>query len=419
MDRPRIQAIPRSTLLLQKAGDPMNRLKLALGIATLALLPGAASANGNQYGWCIGVGNPHQSANCGGSSGLQSVPLPSNVPTSNQIPSAGTGPGPTPGGTPATITVVPNPPQTVTGTGPIPPVVGQPGPAITGTGQLPIILQPLPQTVLTGVSPVPPLQTLPTPSFTGTGQVPITVQPVPPIVLTGVSPVPSIQTVAAPPLTGTGQPPVVIQPLPPATFTGTAPVGTIQTVPSPSFTGQGLPTIIVVPNPPTTVTGYAPVTASIIVQGRPGPGFSGYSAVPQQIPQAIPQASPQAAPQPTLQATPTMIPRPLPRPVAVVTQPGRITHTQTPTRAAVGENLITRKTGRQSVHDAPRFAAKDGGTWHCLASGHGKRRSFVDGEVAVTGALRHVGAVDVLGRDLPALHPDRTGCLISIRRRKE
>jgi hypothetical protein len=31
--------------------------------------------------------------------------------------------------------------------------------------------------------------------------------------------------------------------------------------------------------------------------------------------------------------------------------------------------------------------------------------------------LRHVGTIDVLGRDLPALHPQHADCIISIKRR--
>ena len=278
------------------------------------------------------------------------------------------------------ITVVPNPPTVITGTSPVQAPTAQVPSSVTGTGTLPIVVQPVPQTVLTGVGPVPQVQTLPTPSFTGTGA----------------------QT-------------IVVQPLPPQVFTGTSPVG-IQGIPAPSFTGQGLPTIVVVPNPPTVTTGFGPVPAAVIVQGVTGPGITGTSAVPPLAPIARPGLVPTATPG----ATPIMVPRPRPSGLTSA-KPGpsaTVAHRQSLTSPPLGRQHVTNRPGRQEANNEPRFASTNGGAWHCLASGHGKRHTRVDGEVASQSALRHVGAVDVLGRDLPALHPDHAECIISVRRRE-
>jgi hypothetical protein len=86
----------------------------------------------------------------------------------------------------------------------------------------------------------------------------------------------------------------------------------------------------------------------------------------------------------------------------------------------VAEKHITLTPGRQAQHNLPEFGAADGGQpWHCVASGHGQRKTLVDRRVSVSGALRHVGSIDVLGRDLPALHPQHANCIISIRPRAD
>lgn len=367
----------------------MVTLMLRIAVAALCVvtwLSSSALAAGNHLGWCIGRNNPHAASNCGGRAPTTGAALPT-VPTVNQLPTGGTQSGQTPTQSPGIITVVPNPPTTITGTGRPPKLTGQPGPVITGTGLPLIVVLPVDPTVIMGFGPVAPLQNLPSPSFTGQGQIPIVIQPVPPQVLTGTSPL-----------------------IPPTGDRG------------PSFTGQSLPTIIVVPNPPVTVTGFGPVPASIIVQGAPGPSFTGSNAVPPLRPIAQPEPVPTARPQQVPMRIPTAVPRPRPTkvPGQVQTQTAApVVHQATPRAGAVGPAMVTRQTGRQPQHAAPQFSAKGGkGKWTCLASGHGKRRSLTDREVQTTGALRHVGAIDVLGRDLPALHPERSGCIISVRRRK-
>lgn len=393
----------------------MVRTAVILTAAILALSPQLASANGNHYGWCIGVGNPHQGTNCAPpDSGTTNTPTP-DVPVSNQLPATGTGPQPTPDTTPAQVIVTPNPPGIVTGSGPVPGVLGQTAPPITGTGVPPIVVDPIPQVNLTGVGPVPQVQTVPTPQLTGYGKTPVVVQPLPPTTVTGFSPVPGVQLIPTPPLTG-----------------------------------QGLPAIVVVPNPPTQVTGHSPVSATIVVHPDPGKTLTGYGRVPVptpqltpgQVPQLVPTATPNATPvlvPPQLPTTPqtpqvgpaqgphtpTEIPRPRPRPTTTATTTptnggGPIKHAPEVTMPARGHEQITIETGRQTPHAPPRFASEDGaGDWACLASGFGKRRTAADADSQANGALRHVGAVDVLGRDLPALHPDHTSCIITVRRRKD
>jgi hypothetical protein len=360
----------------------MNRTIVLLS-AALALCSAPALASGNHFGWCNGVGNPHQSSGCGGVD--VSVPTPSNVPVANQLPQTGPVTGPTPTGTPAVITIFPNPPTVITGTSPVAVPAGQVPLPSTGAGTLPVVVQPVPQTVWTGVGPVPQVKTLPNPSFRGTGAQKI-----------------------------------VVQPLHPQVFTGTSPVG-VQGRPAPSITGQALPTIIVVPNPPTVVTGFGSVPAAVIIQGVPGPGFSGTSAIPPLAPMATPGQVPTAIPGATPGAKPIMVPRPRPSRLTSA-KPGpsaSVAHKQSLTAPPLGRQHVTNRPGRQEANNEPRFAGANGGAWHCLASGHGKRRTRADGEVASQGALRHVGAVDVLGRDLPALHPDHAECIISVRRREK
>ncbi len=368
------------------------RLTSLLVATFIAGGPNAAPADsGNHFGWCNGVGNPHRAANCGtgGGSGAPTA-TPSSVPMANHIQGTGTetgnGGGPTPSGTPGIIVVEPLPQQVITGTSPVQTIVGQPGPTITGTSPGPIIVVPNPPQTFTGTSPVPQVQAIPTPSFTGTGQLTITVQP-----------------------------------LPSTTITGFSPGLTMQTVPTPSFSGQGLPQITVVPNPPETIVGYGPVPAAVIVTSVPGPSFTGIGAVPQIAPGATPTAIPQATPDLLPQRTPVVVPRPRPQPSTTVVSTsggGAITHRPTPQQPPIGPEHVTPQTGRAVPHNPPRFTASDGGRdWHCIASGHGQRRVLTDGEVTSTGALRHVGAVDVLGRDLPALHPEHADCIISVRRR--
>lgn len=111
-------------------------------------------------------------------------------------------------------------------------------------------------------------------------------------------------------------------------------------------------------------------------------------------------------------------PRPLKQPanVAKVVAP-KVAHKKAVTSPVV--NHVTDNPGQQSVHQTPEFKAADGkGNWTCMASGFG-RRSARNGTTSIeSGALRHIGAVDMLGKDLPALHPRRPDCIVSVRRKK-
>lgn len=203
--------------------------------------------------------------------------------------------------------------------------------------------------------------------------------------------------------------------------------------PTPGATPQMVPQIVAVPGQvpmlvPTPTPGANPQMVPQIV-AVPGqvpmqvPNATA-GANPQMVPQivAVPGQTPMLVPTPTPTATPMLVPRP--KPVQTASIPsgtaGTITHSSTVMGSTSAKTQITAAPGRQAQHDAPLFAADDGGKpWTCLASGHGIRRSVVDGRVVVAGALRHVGAIDVLGRDLPALHPGRSDCLISVRRSGE
>ena len=286
----------------------------ALILASLAGAVGVttADAQGQHLGWCIGVGNPHRSANCGTSSTMQTTGT-TQVPTATQLPQTGGGTLPTPATVATTtITVQPLAPTTVTGFGPV---------------GVSIVVRPNPPTVVAGYGAVPqlPPQLVP-------GQVP---QPVP-------QPIPYMAPTLAPPL--------------------------------------------------------APGQVQVAVPGQ----------VPPMIPALVPRPRPTGAGTVTGQAAGSQ------------TGGGTIRHQQQPRGPALGPGHVTGTTGRQALHEAPAFAAADGGQpWRCLASGHGKRRTLSGDTVVSDGALRHVGAIDLLGRDLPALHPDHADCIISVRRRRD
>ncbi|MCR9150724.1 MAG: hypothetical protein NXH83_11160 [Rhodobacteraceae bacterium] len=286
----------------------------ALILASLAGAVGVttADAQGQHLGWCIGVGNPHRSADCGTSSTMQTTGT-TQVPTATQLPQTSGGTLPTPATVATTtITVQPLAPTTVTGFGPV------------GAS---IVVRPNPPTVVVGYGAVPQL---------------------PPQLVPGQVPQP------------------VLQPIP-----------------------DRVPTLA-----PPLVPGQVPV------------------AVPGQVPPMIP----------------ALVPRPRPTGAGTVTGQaagsqtggGTIRHQQQPRGPALGPGHVTGTTGRQALHEPPAFAAADGGQpWRCLASGHGKRRTLSGDTVVSDGALRHVGAIDLLGRDLPALHPDHADCIISVRRRRD
>ena len=195
---------------------------------------------------------------------------------------------------------------------------------------------------------------------------------------------------------------IMVNPLPQPTFTGRGAVPT----PVPQAVPQQIPMAIPSKQPQGTPYLVPSLQPQAIPQAVPQP-------TPQRVPQAIPQAKPQLAP--------VMMPRPKPRPSAKkpVATGGTTTHAQTPTLPALAKKHVTVDPGRQAQHDLPQFDADDGGQpWRCVASGHGQRRTLNDRRVSVSGALRHIGSIDVLGRDLPALHPQHADCIISLRRKK-
>ncbi len=342
-----------------------------MGLVTAALICAATSAlsSGNHLGWCIGVGNPHRGSNCGGGGGTTTpTVLPSQVPTSTQQPQTGPAvPQTPPGVVTGVIVVQPQLGSTISGTSPVTPPQGQPGPTITGSNPL-IVLQPLPQTTFTGVSPVPTVTPVPTPSFTGTSPI-ITIQPQSPQTFVGYGRVPAT---------------IVVQPVAQPSFTGIGAVPNQVPQAIPSKTPQGTPYLI--------------------------------PSLKPQNPPSVPQAKPQATPQPT----PVAVPRPKPRPTAQKpkAQGGASSHKTHVTQAPVASRHITAEPGRQAQHNPPSFADANGrGSWDCLASGHGQRKTLTNRRVTVAGALRHVGSIDLVGRDLPALHPGHANCIISVKRK--
>ncbi|SIS87290.1 hypothetical protein SAMN05421759_1055 [Roseivivax lentus] len=391
--------------------------RLLPGLLVLVFSAPQVHATGNQFGWCQGVGNKHAGANCGApqtpDTGGTSTPT---VPTSNQLPPMG-GQTATSTQLPALVPVSPNPLDTFTGLGPVP--QGTPGPGISGTGAVPT---PVPQAI-PGQVPmaIPSPQPVAVPPMVPQ----IIVQSVPGQTITGFGPVP--QGTTGPGVSGVGAVPTPV----PQAIPGQVPMAIPS--PQPVAVPPMVPQIIVQSVPGQTITGFGPVP-----QGTPGPGVSGVGAVPTPVPQAIPGQVPMAIPSPQPVAVPMQIPpitgqatppgtalvtiqRPRPRPQIVVATPQSATqvrHAPQPVVPPLASQHITRSTGRQAAHAEPRFASRDDGPpWSCIASGHGKRRSAAGDETATEGALRHAGSVDLMARDLPALHPRHADCLISVRRR--
>ena len=341
----------------------MIRLALPVFIVAASAASLVSAKGGHHYGWCNGAGNPHHGASCGGSSPSTSpsVPVvkPSQVPTANPLPPKPTPSLPTPTVTPVFVpSIAPN--------------------AIPG--QVPVIAppmvpQPVPQPVPTAIP-----QQFPTPMQVP-GQVPVIAPPMVP------QPVPKPVPTAIPqqfptPMQVPGlvlHRPKVKPPINPKLFVSTGVIPNLMQTGETQI-GQVRPPILTPPQ-----------RAQVVV--------------PPMVPMLVPQRVPQAMPQPIPQLVPTQAPK--------------ITHRPQVRPVGIGRELITVNPGRQSLHNPPAFQGKaQSETWNCVASGHGKRKSVKDGKVVSNGALRHVGSVDVLGQDLPALHPRHAHCIVLVKRRK-
>ncbi len=333
-------------------------------------------ARGNHSGWCRGVGNPHQSSQgCGQAGGLgagNQITGPTQ-PVANQLP---------PRGTPQTPTSVTVP---VLAPGAVPNAIpGQvPTPIVAPTLAPPLVPNPTPNRVPTAVpNLVPPLATGPT---------------------------------AVPPQVPTATPNQVPIAVP----------------------GQVPPQ----PNVPPLVPTATPNQITVAVPGQVPPQPNGQTAVPplvptatpNQVPTAVPGQVPQLTPKPT--ATHMAVPghpkpqgvvtvmRPKPRPTTGTVQPTgttQVTHHLTHQSNSKKHDHVAATPGRHDPHDLPRFrdaAAKE--NWECVASGFGQRRYDAGrGVLLNNGALRHLGNVDAMARDVPARHPKHSGCIISVKRKQ-
>lgn len=369
----------------------MKRNRIAL-LSAACLIAGLAAtqvfARGNQYGWCRGVGNPHQSGQGCGQTGGQG---PGNQitgptqPVANQLP---------PRGTPQTPTSVTVPvlapgavPNAIPGRVPIATPIAVPGqvptPVVAPTLAPPLVPNPTPNRVPTAVpNQVPPLATGPT--------------AVPPQVPTAT---PNQVPIAVP---GQVPPQPNVPPLVPTATPNQIPV---------AVPGQ-------VPPQPNGQTAVPPLVPT---------------ATPNQVPTAVPGQVPQLTPKPT--ATHVAVPghpkpqgvvtvmRPKPRPTTGTVQPTgatQVTHHLTHQSNSKKHDHVAATPGRHDPHDLPRFrnaATKE--NWECVASGFGQRRYDAGrGVLLNNGALRHLGNVDAMAQDVPARHPKHSGCIISVKRKQ-
>ncbi|WP_298938155.1 hypothetical protein [uncultured Ruegeria sp.] len=115
--------------------------------------------------------------------------------------------------------------------------------------------------------------------------------------------------------------------------------------------------------------------------------------------------------------------RPKPRPTkGTVQQPGatQVTHHLTHQTKSKKHDHVAATPGRHDAHALPRFRNAVNEEWECVASGFGQRRYDAGrGVLLNSGALRHLGNVDAMARDVPARHPKHSGCIISIKRKRQ
>lgn len=454
--------------------------KRIAGIAGLLVALGTGDGGASPHlGWCIGVGNPHQSAYCGdGTRPHVDNPVAVQPPSGTQGPTVG--PGTATPQNPPTTQIPQAPQQPVPQTIVLPVLPGAQIPP-TGPGQGPVIQPPGP---FEPVSITVPTSTGPTVTTVTPGGGP---QQLPPIVVSmpseprpippGGGTVPTVTAIAVPPLTyvshqitvGTvNVPQIVINatgpgaqaipgqiyltpiaipvPRPPAgTVAPPRPPALVPTLPGNPPGPQGTPTpqvpgalLVPVLVPP------LPARPDPVPQGTPTPNLPPQVLVPVLVPpqpskpNAIPQATPNPLtpalqqppplrppvilrPQPPQVIATIVFPRPKPRPVLVppttILQP-IVTHSTTVTRPPLGTGQVTAQPGRQPGGAHPAFTDPSGsGNWNCVASGVGARQVLKGGRIVTTGVQRHVGNVDALGRDVPAKHPKHPHCIISVQRR--
>lgn len=336
---------------------PKHRSLSAALVLCAGMAVSSAEAAGSHYGWCIGVGN-HHGSDCSATSSGGTV-------------------GGTTGGQPPTSTQLPTG-QTIA------PTTGQGGPgAIPYTVPL-ATPNPVPQQV----QQAPTLRPVAVPSLVpqrlnSPQQVPQQVQQAP-----------TPRPVAVPPL-----------------------------VPQLSNSPQQVPQQV--QQAPT----LQPVaTPSLVPQ---------LFSIPQRVPQQV-----QQTPTPTPVPTPQLVPRPVPtattstigippvRPggtgqVAVVRGSSFLPATNTISHAPShvdAPNIpqhVTDMPGRQKPHALPRHLdPSTGEIWDCTISGHGRRIRRAGGNTrSYAGAMTDIDVVDAIAKDLPARHPQDTGCLVSIKRR--
>ncbi len=116
--------------------------------------------------------------------------------------------------------------------------------------------------------------------------------------------------------------------------------------------------------------------------------------------------------------------RPTPRPHAhrapSTTTPASVRHHPDHRSEPRKHRHVAASPGRHEQHDLPAFREDaTGDLWDCVASGFGQRRALPTerGTALSAGALRHLGSVDAIARDVPARHPEHAGCVISVKRR--
>ena len=232
---------------------------------------------------------------------------------------------------------------------------------------------------------------------------------------------------------GTAHPPSVNPP----TVSGAVPMST-QANPGYAIPPMPQATPMIQPHlAPQAIPVAAPQALPHLVPQR-APGFVAPHLAPQAVPHPTPVATPQRVPQIASQprpgyAAPQAVPHPTPvvapslapviarpRPVDTI-QPdaARPSVVTLPPGTTPDRGLITDAPGRQSALAPAVFAPTgDGRGWRCVVSGHGRRRRIdATGAATDTGSLPGLVFSETIARDIPAWHPQDSGCLVAVQRK--
>ena len=401
----------------------MFRLKFVLLTGPITCLTMPVFAEGNHHGWCVGVGNPHNSHSCSSSTPVWTPPH-TQTPVVTQLPPK-----------PVTTTQTPTPTQIVA---PVKPYVPKRPPS----SRHPVVIVQQPTH-----PPYATLITEPTPSFTlpGGANVQPPLRPQEPPILQQ-QPPPLQPQPQQPPVVN----PIIAPPLPQPQVPQQVAVAIPQPQQPPALQPVLQPQV---PQPPLQTPTVAPdgVIPVVVLTPLPDPGFvvpgggktpvkvdSGVSVILQPVTGMIPKP---IVHRPRPYTKPVNVPEITQSPVIVkpLDPPGFVTPGggQRPTISGSNSTIIYQPVGdpkpnqvdpllhvpidagRHPAHDLPVFDTPSGAA-QCLLSGYGRRywidEKGVRHETGMPATLRGFGPIM---RDVPAFTHQSAGCVLLVYRRED